>query len=142
MLHGSTPGKRGLEAAGRDRSAHPNERKPRVGPLPLFGRERREPASRGAVEAILAGDALLTIDDSARRRGVAWSDSPFGITRVDDATPIYGAIPVSAAGATLRRDVLPPAPHDGAAATVRFQYRRPPLPRSRGGLGGRHPPCT
>ena len=47
-------------------------------------------AALDAAEEIVAGEALFTIDYSGvEGASVAWSLSPFGITRVDDRRTIY-----------------------------------------------------
>ena len=82
-------------------------------------------AAHDAAARILAGDALFTLDYSALGdASVAWSLTPFGITRVDDARTIYSQIPVGARignSASFEQKVASPALHDTARHRIQFQ---------------------
>ena len=73
---------------------------------------------------ILESERLLVIDYGALAdAAVAWSFTPFGVTRLEDGRTIYDVIPVSAQiGSTvaLRQTAAAPALHDERERTISF----------------------
>ncbi len=88
-------------------------------------------AAEAAAQAILAGQALFTLDYSRVETSVGFSFTPFGLTRVDPERTIYTLVPLRGElsdEASFQQAESTPTLHDARQKTVSFQLAAPVQP--------------
>jgi len=99
-------------------------------------------AAEAALQRILAGPALLTLDHAGVDAQVGFAFTPFGLTKIDPARTIYGQIPLRAElgqAASFQQDAISPVLHDTQARRISFQLARPLAAGELARLLGREP---